>query len=435
MEKDDPHAERSDPPSADHGEAAYRGFLFADLRGYTAFVERHGDSAGADLLDAYRGLVRAEVARHAGAEIRTEGDSFYVVFGSARRAAACGLAIVEAAEQVGRDHPDRPIRVGIGINAGETVQRGEGFVGTAVNLAARVCAQAREGEVLVTGAVRDALGATPDLQLVPRGTRHLKGIARPIPLFAVRRGERAPSRRLAVAGRQVPIVALLLGVALAVAAVSFAAWGALQQAADGPPELAGSQSVGSSAAATASPPPSASPSADPDAFPNAAESELLEAVGDDIEDYCDRAAVGDRPVILVDAATAQEFGITDEERTAAHVGISCEIPSVSAPDAFHLWLTRQVVDFRSVDVPEALILNRAGRLGISRGDCSDAAPAYESWELGDVGGWLICREDFGDAVIEWSYHDRALFGRAMRRDGDFAALLRWWTAEARLLAP
>ena len=50
--------------------------------------------------------------RHTGAEVKTEGDSFYVVFGSARRAAACGLAIVEAAEQFGRDHPDRPIRVG-----------------------------------------------------------------------------------------------------------------------------------------------------------------------------------------------------------------------------------------------------------------------------------------------------------------------------------
>ena len=432
MEKDTHPAERSDLPAADEGEAAYRGFLFADLRGYTAFVERHGDSAAADLLDAYRALVRAEVTRYTGAEIRTEGDSFYVVFGSARGAAACGLAIVEAAEQVGRDHPDRPIRVGIGINAGETVQRGEGFVGTAVNLAARVCAQAREGEVLVTGAVRDALGATPDLQLVPRGTRHLKGIARPVPLFAVRRGERAPApRTLFVAGRNLPIVAILLGVVVVVAAVSFAASGALQQAADGSPELAVTPAVSSSVAASAS----ASPIADPDRWPNAAETELLDVVGDDIRDYCDRADVGDRPVILIDAATAQEFGITDEERVAAHVGIACEIPSVSAPDSFHLWVTRQIADFRSADVPEALILNRAGRLGISLGDCSDGPPAYESWELGDVGGWLLCREDFGDAVIEWSYDDRALFGRAMRRDGDFASLLRWWTAEVRLLAP
>ena len=122
-------------------DAAYRGFLFADLRGYTAFVEGHGSTAAADLLDAYRVMVREQVARHAGAEIRTEGDSFYVVFTSARHAVACGLAVVAAAEAETRDHPERPIRVGIGINAGETVERDEGFVGAAVNIAARICAK------------------------------------------------------------------------------------------------------------------------------------------------------------------------------------------------------------------------------------------------------------------------------------------------------
>lgn len=51
-----------------------RGFLFADLRGYTRFVESHGDKAASELLSAYRTLVRAAVARFSGAEIRTEGS-------------------------------------------------------------------------------------------------------------------------------------------------------------------------------------------------------------------------------------------------------------------------------------------------------------------------------------------------------------------------
>lgn len=430
MDEEPRRDERLESQPTDEGEAAYRGFLFADLRGYTAFVERYGDSAAADLLDAYRELVRTEVARHAGAEIRTEGDSFYVVFGSARRAVACGLAIVGAA-QASREHPDRPIRVGIGINAGETVQRGEGYVGTAVNLAARVCAQAREGEVLVTAAVREALGATPDLRLVPRGSPRLKGIARPVPLFAVRRGEPAGPRRTPFApGSQLPIVALALGVILVVATLWIARPGAVQEAANSSQDVAVSPSLGSSVAVTAS----ASPTADPDTFPNAAESELLAAVGDDIDDHCERADEDDRPTITMDQETADLFALTLEERTAAHTGVACEVPSVSAPDTFYLWVTRQILDFRSVDVPEALILNRAGRLGISLGDCSDGPPAYEAWMLGDVGGWLLCREEFGDAVIEWSYHDQALYGRAARRDGDLASLLRWWAAEARLLS-
>jgi class 3 adenylate cyclase len=78
-------------PSVTHG------FLFADLRGYTRYVDAHGDHAAADLLDRYRTLVRGAVASFRGAEIKTEGDSFYVVFDSVSAAARCGLAIVEAA--------------------------------------------------------------------------------------------------------------------------------------------------------------------------------------------------------------------------------------------------------------------------------------------------------------------------------------------------
>ena len=73
------------------------GFLFADLRDYTRFVEAHGDQAAAELLQAYRALVRDVVARFGGAEIKTEGDSFYVVFPSASSAVQCGLAILEGA--------------------------------------------------------------------------------------------------------------------------------------------------------------------------------------------------------------------------------------------------------------------------------------------------------------------------------------------------
>lgn len=430
--EDGPADERNDQPAADQGEAAYRGFLFADLRGYTAFVESHGDAAAADLLDAYRELVRDEVARHAGAEIRTEGDSFYVVFGSARRAVACGLAIVAAAERASREHRERPIRVGIGINAGETVQRGEGFVGTAVNLAARVCAQAREGEVLITPAVRDAVGAAAGLRLIARGTHRLKGIARPVPLFAVRPATATEQRRALPAGPPwLPIAAGLVAVSVVAAVLWISATGVEQRRPDGSPGAA----VAPSAVATVAPTVSQSPAPDPNAFPNALEASLLAALDEDSEEYCERADEDDRPVMLLDAATAQAFGITSEERAAAHIGIACEEESVLAPDTFHLWVTRQIIDFRAVDVGEALILNRAGRLGIPLGDCGQGGPAYERWEVGDLGGWLLCNESFGDAIIEWSYDDRAIFGRAVRRDGDLASLLAWWDAEAKLLRP
>ena len=122
------------------GSAGTNGFLFCDLRGYAAFVDAHGDHAAAELLGVYRSLVREVVAARAGAEIRTEGDSVYVVFPTASAAVEAGLGIVDAAASAGT--AERPIRVGVGIHAGETIATGEGPVGSAVNIAARVCARA-----------------------------------------------------------------------------------------------------------------------------------------------------------------------------------------------------------------------------------------------------------------------------------------------------
>ncbi|HSS35779.1 MAG TPA: adenylate/guanylate cyclase domain-containing protein, partial [Patescibacteria group bacterium] len=66
-----------------------RGFLFADLRDYTRYLESHGAVDAADLLVRYRTLVRKAVAEYDGAEIKTEGDSFYVVFQAVSAAVLC----------------------------------------------------------------------------------------------------------------------------------------------------------------------------------------------------------------------------------------------------------------------------------------------------------------------------------------------------------
>src|SRR5439155_14414053 len=162
-----------------------RGFLFADLRGYTRFVESHGDDAAAALLKSYRTLMRDVISRFGAAEIKTEGDSFYIVFPSASSAIEGGLAIIAAATDATARIPGQPIHVGVGVHAGETTDGGEGPVGLAVNIAARVCSQARPGELLVTDTVRALTRTRLPVRFVPRGSPRLKGIAEPIPLFAV----------------------------------------------------------------------------------------------------------------------------------------------------------------------------------------------------------------------------------------------------------
>jgi class 3 adenylate cyclase len=170
-----------------------RGFLFADLRGYTDFVQASGDAAARDLLKAYRGLVREVVGRFDGSEIKTEGDSFYVVFPSTSGAVRCALDIVVRAGE----SAEPPIRVGIGIHAGESVEDGEGYVGLAVNIAARICAEARSGEVLVSDTVRSLTRGAADITFTARGRRQLKGVSEPILLYAVTDGRVAKPARTA----------------------------------------------------------------------------------------------------------------------------------------------------------------------------------------------------------------------------------------------
>jgi len=162
-----------------------RGFLFADLRGYTDFVEGHGAAAAAELLTRYRALARAAIGRFGGAEIKTEGDSFYVVFSSVSSAVRCGLALTADAKQASTERPDQPIRVGVGIHAGETVESEGGYVGSPVNIAARICAQAGAGEVWVSETVRALTRTVLPCTFTSRGRRTLKGIAEPHELFSV----------------------------------------------------------------------------------------------------------------------------------------------------------------------------------------------------------------------------------------------------------
>jgi class 3 adenylate cyclase/ABC-type branched-subunit amino acid transport system substrate-binding protein len=212
--------------AVDQGGTITRGFLFADLRGYTDFVERRGAAAAAELLTRYRALAREEIARFGGAEIKTEGDSFYVVFDSVSSAVRCGLAITTAALAA-----DEPIPVGVGVHAGETIEADGGYVGSPVNIAARICAQAGPGEVLVSETVRALTMTLLPVQFKSRGRRQLKGIAEPIELFAVAEAAAGATpwsstrrRRLSRRAR----AALAGGVALVLAAAAATGWLALR---------------------------------------------------------------------------------------------------------------------------------------------------------------------------------------------------------------
>jgi class 3 adenylate cyclase len=209
-----------DDPRTDVGDAAYRGFLFADMRGFTAFAERRGNAEAAAAVGRFLEIARTAIARYDGAEIKTEGDAIHAVFPSASGAVLCGLEIVELADELNANEPGRQIGLGVGVHAGEAVETAEGYIGRAVNIAARLCAVARPGEVLVSSTVKGITQASIPVGFIPRGRKRLKGIQDPILAYAVTRDPTARTPR------DVPRAVVLggAGVAVALALVLIAAF-------------------------------------------------------------------------------------------------------------------------------------------------------------------------------------------------------------------
>ena len=412
MEPDGRDPGQSTSP-ADEVEAAYRGFLFSDLRGYTAFVERRGNQAAASLLDAYRDLIRAEVARYRGAEIRTEGDSFYVVFPSAQRAVSCGLDIVAAAAKHNETHPEAPISVGVGIHAGETIERPDGYIGSAVNVAARVCAQARAGEVLVTATVRELTRSGIPVAFTARGSHRLRGITEPVALFAARPNT---SPRATVRSWR----ALLLVPAVLIGAVVIG-WIALAVARPNTGlGTSPTDSVAGISSATAS--ATASAASTTVEFPNAAEARLLARLDDSVERHCRRADSADVPALVEGSRDLVTLLLHD-------AGLECRLGSTSEPDTVWYWST---VSGQRLEQVSSIFFQTVGRHRIPPGDCATSDYAYGPWEFAATTGDLLC---YGsrNATIMWTYDDENLLATAVRSDGDMRALYSWWRDHARIL--
>jgi len=165
-------------------------FLFADIAGYTALTEAHGDADAADLAAKFcRAMAEAAEAR-GGAVIKTIGDAVMVRHDEPSEAVALGLT---AAHEVIAGHGSPAVRVG--MHHGPAIEREGDWFGATVNLAARVAAMAGASEVLVTAAVRDNAGELSGVEFERRGEQRIRNVALPVPLFAAVRDERSNEAR------------------------------------------------------------------------------------------------------------------------------------------------------------------------------------------------------------------------------------------------
>lgn len=184
-----------------------RAFLFSDLRGYTDFVERRGDAAAARLLRDYRTLVRREVARHDGAEVKTEGDSFYVVFRSPSAALDCAVEILRRADARNAKEPEFALRIGVGLHAGETIPHDDQFVGGAVNVASRLASKAGPGDLLISDTLRGLVRTGNSYAMADVGLLRLKGVGERVRAWRVTwRRDQVTPREDAEAGERISVL-------------------------------------------------------------------------------------------------------------------------------------------------------------------------------------------------------------------------------------
>ena len=164
------------------GQALSSTFCFIDIAGYTALTDVHGEHAAADLVQEFCALVNANVAGH-GQVHELIGDCAFVVFPDP---VAAIRSCTEIYGEVAR-LKDFPV-LRTGLHHGSALFKNGRYFGTTINLAARVAAQAKGGELLATGAVVDLLrGQNLDgLEIIHMGRVSLKNISQATDLYTLR---------------------------------------------------------------------------------------------------------------------------------------------------------------------------------------------------------------------------------------------------------
>ncbi|MCH8009852.1 MAG: hypothetical protein IIC91_13420 [Chloroflexi bacterium] len=163
--------------------------LFTDLEGSTKLTQQLGDAKAQEVVHAHNQIVRDALRVHGGKEIKHTGDGIMASFSSSSGAINSAVAIQQAVAAHVEKHPEMPLSIHIGLNAGEPVAEDSDLFGTAVQLASRICDKAGPGEILVSNVVRE-LAAGKGFLFSDRGESELRGFEDPVRLYEVSWKER-----------------------------------------------------------------------------------------------------------------------------------------------------------------------------------------------------------------------------------------------------
>jgi adenylate cyclase len=153
-------------------------FVLADLAGYTALTEAHGDEHAADAAADFCAAVRGLLDQHGAEEVKVIGDAMLLRVADPDQAVRLAARIVSG---YGARH--RTLGIRVGVHTGTAVRRDADWFGSAVNLASRVADLARSGEVVLTDATCQALRG--GLAVRELGPRRFKNVAEPLRVYTL----------------------------------------------------------------------------------------------------------------------------------------------------------------------------------------------------------------------------------------------------------
>jgi class 3 adenylate cyclase len=177
----------NDPVDGSPVATAFRTILFTDLEASTALLHAVGETGYITLLSEHDLIIRRALVRARGREVKHTGDGIMASFDDVANALRCAIAIEDGFDARNASEGLHPLRVRIGMAAGEPVDHNDDLFGATVNLASRICAAAAPGQVLVSEQVH-ALGAQHGFEFMDAGERSLKGYTGPTHVFELVRG-------------------------------------------------------------------------------------------------------------------------------------------------------------------------------------------------------------------------------------------------------
>ena len=167
-----------------------RAVLFVDLSSFTPLTSVMGDAIAAAILDRFSILVRSVARRSSGSTVKQMGDGFMLVFVDA------GAAVRTALELKRRLSEESQFpAMHAAVHHGPLLYRDGDYVGTTVNVAARLLGEAGRNEIVVSASARREAGALVDASFTPLSMRTVKGIVEPLELFNVEARDHEPPRR------------------------------------------------------------------------------------------------------------------------------------------------------------------------------------------------------------------------------------------------